>query len=727
MNKISATSLPAALHSYWHSPVTGNSYRYVGAGNSLYRDFASISSSFDGTSVPWPMVAMKPLLGATTFTYITDGTIKQKDNGTSLTTWGVSAPISQPTIALGSQRIKEIDYCESLFTGANAWTEPWGNAVVSLDTDFFAQGSMSLRLSTSAAIAEANKAGYLRRVFSTTVDLASFAASVASTEEDFIRVRLAINDATLMRDFGIKLGTGSWNQLFQVKYTLAEEPLKNLSDNTFLELLTAKKSFQRPADTTKTWSDVDRVRFDITFSGRVPASSALWIDDIALIGGQQLDGNYKVRYIFVENSGSLVTAKSNPYSGETSPDQITVHRRAISIAGLPSAGIKWIYRSFADDFSVFYWDGEVASNAATYESTKKDAELGEVLETDNDLPPTMSDIAGPHFDRVFGIDSAQKHKIVYSKAKVPDSFPPTNYLLVESPADPAQRLMMFEGLAYIWTKGAIYAIQGSDEDSFIVIKTRGERGTVAKRSVARSARGVYYLSSDGIWVFDGLQSMLLSQQIDPIFYNVSTLGIDYINMAQASVCRGAYFDSKYFLSYPHGSNTQPTRLLVYDEETSRFYMWNFTGARDLHVEKVNNYLVLGAGDGFAYYVENGLLGLNAADSVSNSVATIMTELRSAYDTGGYKATKDLYLDIDVPEASGLVLTPIIDGAAKTSITIAQTTDRAITRTRLPEYKGRLFRWRLASESFFRLFGISADMVKWDRAGYREQDLAEESK
>lgn len=711
MNKINPSNqLTSAVHSYYQNPVSGNSYRYAGAAGSLYRDWVSVLGGLSSTAIPWKMVSMKPGLGNKTYTYITDGTTQRKDDGTTVSSWGLAQPNSQATISLGTAKNRTID----TFDVTTGWTiNNMGQMAISVDASNKVEGAGSVLMTNASAI-EAKNGGSIRKVG--TIDLSTFSDATLAGNSEYIRFWFAASDITLVKTISILFSVeAGWNQLFRSPaITVAE--LNPPSDGTFFEIKVRKGDFSVPQDTSKTWADITRIRINIDFTKDVPANSVFWFDDFSLRGGYDIEGQYRYRYILVEKSGSEVVSKSNPFSTATSPIEITATRIPVSIATLPSAGTKWIYRSFTAAFSQFFYDGEVASGTTTYLSSKKDSDLGELMQTDNDVPPVLTDLAGPHFDRLFGIDALLSDKIPFSKAKEPDSWPVLNYLLIGTPGDPAKRVIMFEGVLFVFTVGGIYVVQGTDESSFVAIRTRAERGTIAPRSVAVGDRGIFYLTLDGVRFFDGLHSEIISAEIESIFYGQSTLGIDAADMTKVAQFRGVYFDQKYFLAYTKSGSSTNDRILIFDEVVRRWYRWDFNSARVLFVEKINNYLALGADDGYVYYAENGLQNVNGTDA--NSTATLLTALRDTYGHPGLKMVKDIYPDMDALAATGVSITPVVDNVVKAAVTFATATDRTVRRIRLPGYKGRVFEWRLSSKSFFRFWGLTADFLDFMRAGYR---------
>jgi hypothetical protein len=73
-----------------------NGVRYQVAGVSLYRDATSIASTLD-TGLVTSIQPYRPLNDTTTWAFIADISGMKKDNGTTLTNWGITAPTAAPT------------------------------------------------------------------------------------------------------------------------------------------------------------------------------------------------------------------------------------------------------------------------------------------------------------------------------------------------------------------------------------------------------------------------------------------------------------------------------------------------------------------------------------------------------------------------------------------------------------------------------------------------------
>jgi hypothetical protein len=75
--------------------------RYQVKGGNLFRDFVNIYSALSPNNVT-TVLHYRPLNDTTTWTFIADDSTMQKDDGTTLGTWGMVAPDTAPTIAATS-------------------------------------------------------------------------------------------------------------------------------------------------------------------------------------------------------------------------------------------------------------------------------------------------------------------------------------------------------------------------------------------------------------------------------------------------------------------------------------------------------------------------------------------------------------------------------------------------------------------------------------------------
>jgi hypothetical protein len=84
--------------------------RYQVKGGSLYRDGTNIYSALSANYVT-TFLHTRPLTDETTWTFVADDNVMKKDDGTTLHTWGIAAPDTEPTIvATSGGRLTPGDY-----------------------------------------------------------------------------------------------------------------------------------------------------------------------------------------------------------------------------------------------------------------------------------------------------------------------------------------------------------------------------------------------------------------------------------------------------------------------------------------------------------------------------------------------------------------------------------------------------------------------------------------
>src|SRR5437867_2866570 len=79
-----------------------NNIRYQVAGRSVFRNQVNILSGLLSTNLVTTLVPYRPLNDTMTYAFIADDSVMRKDDGMSVTTWGITAPSGSPTVATGA-------------------------------------------------------------------------------------------------------------------------------------------------------------------------------------------------------------------------------------------------------------------------------------------------------------------------------------------------------------------------------------------------------------------------------------------------------------------------------------------------------------------------------------------------------------------------------------------------------------------------------------------------
>lgn len=323
--------------------------------------------------------------------------------------------------------------------------------------------------------------------------------------------------------------------------------------------------------------------------------------------GTGLTGAYSFVYTYVRKSGSSIIAESNPSpSASVSPANQTVRVTPTQPSDTQVTHIR-VYRTLVngtgDDF---FYDGEIAVGVTYYDSSQADTALGALVETNNDIPPSgITSIAGPGaFNNLFvGVSN----RVYYSKPGRPESFPADYYVEVGTTYFPIQALVDWGGVIYSFNKEGVYALQGTSHDTFYPIKTMASRGLFSKHAYAPSEVGIFYLSYDGLYAFNGqAESKLTSDKVDSLFRGETVNGISPINKSSIDTCWLVYFNGKVMLGYPDSNETTPNKVLVFDFIKKKFSIYDYgVSIKSAYVDEFNQRLLAGDSDGTLWRLEYG--------------------------------------------------------------------------------------------------------------------------
>lgn len=181
-----------------------------------------------------------------------------------------------------------------------------------------------------------------------------------------------------------------------------------------------------------------------------------------------------------------------------------------------------------------------------------------------DASPTITSMA-LHYERLFVTTAGERNCVRFS-----DDLDPTNWAqdlqsggfvqLVDGYGK-SNKVISFAGYLYVFRDYGISRMTAyADQSDFSVTNLYVSAGQIYPRSVAVCGDRVLFLSSDGLFVFDGLStSRLLPQLKDITPYKESAAG--------------CFCDGKYYLAYS-ASGKENDSLLVYDFVTKNVELSN---------------------------------------------------------------------------------------------------------------------------------------------------------
>jgi len=199
-----------------------------------------------------------------------------------------------------------------------------------------------------------------------------------------------------------------------------------------------------------------------------------------------------------------------------------------------------------------YLAGNLNDNVTTtFTDTLLDANLTTELETDQGIPP-VGDIVVSHLNRLFIAGSVDyPNRVWFSRSERPDNWPSTYYLDVGTSNDSIKNMVLFEGKLYFIQTAGIAGMYGSDPDTFSWHQTRSHVGTTSRWGTAVGPDGIYFVSHDGIYRFDGLKSMRISDAIGRSFGLVPESWVDIVDTDTVDdIARGCFMGGVYYLLLP---------------------------------------------------------------------------------------------------------------------------------------------------------------------------------
>ena len=285
-------------------------------------------------------------------------------------------------------------------------------------------------------------------------------------------------------------------------------------------------------------------------------------------GGNLTAGDYSYRYTFYD---SETGAESDPSVASATTTAAADDMAVVSqIQVSPNARVdrRRVYRTLVGG-GVWYLVGSINDNSTTvYIDGTADANLTAELVTDQGIPP-YGDLVISFKDRLFMAGNPDyPNRVYFSETNKPDMFPSTNYIDVGTANDKVVNMVEFEGKLYFMQTATITGLYGSDASTYSWHKTRSHVGVKSPRSVAVGPDGIYFLSHDAVYRFDGLKSVGVSEQIEGVFEDYGDYYTELLYVTRmVSYSRGVFLQGRYYLSVPmymRGYTTSINRLLVYD-------------------------------------------------------------------------------------------------------------------------------------------------------------------
>jgi hypothetical protein len=455
------------------------------------------------------------------------------------------------------------------------------------------------------------------------------------------------------------------------------------------------------------WNNIHRISFIFQ---SLNEREEVCIGDVLLVGGGKnesglgasttsrggMQGTYRYRVTF---RNTTTGNRSNP--GTVTQIARDVTRGYVQLTGIPTSAdtqvnAREIWRTVGDGVRFFKiaqindnvttsYDDQIADYAGLDSRPGISVMTSEELPLDNDVPDSSFDHHIIHKLTAFWISSTatKAGRVYYSPVGRPEA--QKGYIDVSSAGDPLQRLVIFQGIRYVFSESKVYRIQG--DDPYFSFEISGVPGVTfaARRTVVATPHGICWQAHDGIRIFNGSTSTLLNfEPLGKIFRGESAENLSAFEGTVAAYARGEYYISTGTQCLAVDIESGAWRHVGFTDLTSLYYEWDddvLQGGRTsaVHLLEVEG-VTADAGSAIAIAWETGALQMpndgipfveRAIIDINTGGATITPSLVSRYDTEAYSTISTSTRQAVEVEVQELVLEPAIrlTGSSSARVTL----------------------------------------------------------
>ncbi len=534
-----------------------NGLWFYGVGIQFYVEGAALHSALNGDRLS--CVAMPPVAGITDYLFISGGGALFKiSRANALTNWGFDAPVtgltaatntpgytslvaagfkwtlspasmSTPFVSIRNATYRWVAsgsgtneyYCE-LAAGGNPYLEPPGS--VRGNELAFAFGTMGSLAASEWAYGDNDALG-----FSTIYVRLADGTDPDTKAADFVDYSLADINAA---EYYCTLLTGADPSI--ATPTNVQENLVSMVQGTLGALAVGEWAY----------GDNDALGFNTIYvrlsDSTDPDTHAIGYviytdaDLLAELGTYQ----YKVTY-----RNSVTGHRSNAFATAAS---VTLDHQRVSISAIPDGSLvdsqidqAEIWRTVANG-TVFFLLKQLAAGVTTYLDDGSDAIASTELPTDNLRPYSYFDDCAYHNASAFWItrgEAGQRGRVFYSPIGRCESV--QGYIEVCGDDTPLQKLVSWQGMLGVVSSAGVYKIIGTNP--YVARRIDGVPGTTKPHTVAVTPFGIIYEADDGIRVFNGETSQLITpERIQTIFRGTAAENLNAFSGVVGAFARGEY-------------------------------------------------------------------------------------------------------------------------------------------------------------------------------------------
>jgi len=321
-----------------------------------------------------------------------------------------------------------------------------------------------------------------------------------------------------------------------------------------------------------------------------------------------------------------------------------------------------------------------------------DANLGDFVSLTNDAPVNsvysisrpLPYVWGPGFNpsRLFGCgDPDRPDSVYFSNPGNADQWGVGQWVDVSSPSDPMQNGCVFNTRVFAFSKERMFELAPALIGGATVTpyQTPCSRGLISPWGLLATARMIYFVAKDGIYVTTGgEETSLVENDIKPLFPTLdnplgrTVNGYDPVNLERIEDIRLRFHNDELYFIY-RGLIEGQLNMLVYDQNKQRWRAASYpVRITTIYSEEgTQSSLLLGDSTGSLYSTQTG-----TGDVLQASTPDISVVIRTgSFDQGlplNQKEYANVLFDIDPGGAtvgSPVTITPLLNGEAITDAAI----------------------------------------------------------
>lgn len=172
-----------------------------------------------------------------------------------------------------------------------------------------------------------------------------------------------------------------------------------------------------------------------------------------------------------------------------------------------------------------------------------------------------------HKEKLFIVPNESPSSLWWSDDSQPESWPAVNYSDIrKGDGDIITCLRKQLGELVIFKRRSIHSLRGTSLADFRLDEIEGRMGCVGPRAAINDGNLIYFISDEGLCMYNGMRAVNLSQNFIPKLWE--GINKEYLHKAVAGV-----WDGLVWFAVPEGESAYNNLVIICDPENQSFWPW----------------------------------------------------------------------------------------------------------------------------------------------------------